>query len=142
MAAGGPLHRQRRHRVVAAAAWEHTPLLQRGGGGGRPRRRLAPVSVPRPGAHHPVLDRDPRVREVHVAHRARGDDEVVSAPPRALALIDGEHYASVVRDALAELPYDVLAAVVVGGTEKLRGGEDYGVPLAADLDRALATGGA
>jgi cyclic 2,3-diphosphoglycerate synthetase len=53
---------------------------------------------------------------------------------RALVLIDGEHYAPVVRDALAELPYDVVAALVVGGTEKLVGGEDYGVPLAHALD--------
>jgi predicted GTPase len=34
---------------------------------------------------------------------------------RALVLIDGEHYAPVVRDALAELPYDVVAALLVGG---------------------------
>jgi cyclic 2,3-diphosphoglycerate synthase len=54
--------------------------------------------------------------------------------PRALVLIDGEHYAPVVRDALAELPYDVVAALLVGGTEKLRGGEDYGVPLVEALD--------
>ncbi len=53
---------------------------------------------------------------------------------RALVLIDGEHYAPVVRDALAELPYDVVAALLVGGTEKLRGGEDYGVPLVDSLD--------
>ena len=53
---------------------------------------------------------------------------------RAVALIDGEHYAPVVRDALADLPYDVVAALLVGGTEKLRGGEDYGVPLVASLD--------
>ncbi|HVM17856.1 MAG TPA: 2,3-diphosphoglycerate synthetase [Gaiellaceae bacterium] len=56
---------------------------------------------------------------------------------RAVALIDGEHYAPVVRDALSGLPYRVVAAVVVGGTEKLRGGDDYGVPLADDLDAAL-----
>jgi len=53
-------------------------------------------------------------------------------------VIDGEHYASVVRDALVELPYAIVAAVLVGGTEKLRGGEDYGVPLAASLDGAIA----
>ncbi len=57
---------------------------------------------------------------------------------RAVAVIDGEHYADVVREALAELPYDVVAAVVVGGTEKLRGGESYGVPLAATLEAAVA----
>jgi len=54
-----------------------------------------------------------------------------------VALIDGEHYAPVVRDALGELPYDIVACVLVGGTEKLRGGEDYGVPLVASLDEAI-----
>jgi cyclic 2,3-diphosphoglycerate synthetase len=49
--------------------------------------------------------------------------------PRALALIDGEHYPSVVRAAFAELPYDVVGAVLLGGHEKLRGAIDYGVPL-------------
>jgi cyclic 2,3-diphosphoglycerate synthetase len=52
---------------------------------------------------------------------------------RALALVDGEHYAPVVRDAIASLPYEIVAAVLIGGTEKLRGGEDYGVPLAAGI---------
>jgi cyclic 2,3-diphosphoglycerate synthetase len=52
---------------------------------------------------------------------------------RALAIVDGEHYPPVVRDALAELPYDVVAAVLVGGTEKLRGKPEYGVPLAEDV---------
>jgi cyclic 2,3-diphosphoglycerate synthetase len=53
-------------------------------------------------------------------------------------VIDGEHYAPVVRAALEELPYDFVAAHVVGGTEKLRGDADYGVAVAADLERALA----
>jgi cyclic 2,3-diphosphoglycerate synthase len=57
---------------------------------------------------------------------------------RALAIVDGEHYAPVVRDALAELPYEFVAAVLVGGTEKLRGGDDYGVPLDADVESAIA----
>jgi len=57
---------------------------------------------------------------------------------RAIALIDGEHYAPVVRAALEELPYDFVAAHVVGGTEKLRADADYGVGVAADLDAALA----
>lgn len=56
---------------------------------------------------------------------------------RALAVIDGEHYATVVRDALDELPYEFVAAVLAGGVEKLRGGEAYGVPLVADLESAL-----
>jgi cyclic 2,3-diphosphoglycerate synthetase len=57
---------------------------------------------------------------------------------RALVLIDGEHYAPVVRDALAELPYEVVGALLVGGTEKIRGGEDYGVPLVGELDAVVA----
>ena len=57
---------------------------------------------------------------------------------RALALIDGEHYAPVVKAALEELPYEFVAAHVVGGTEKLREDADYGVTVAADLGAALA----
>jgi cyclic 2,3-diphosphoglycerate synthetase len=57
---------------------------------------------------------------------------------RAVAIVDGEHYASVVRHAFTELPYDVVAAVLVGGQEKLRGGEDYGVPLVEDVESAIA----
>ncbi|MGH3009694.1 MAG: 2,3-diphosphoglycerate synthetase [Gaiellaceae bacterium] len=53
--------------------------------------------------------------------------------PRALVLIDGEHYAPVVRDTLAALPYDVVAALLAGGTEKLVGDDDYGVPLVESL---------
>ena len=53
-------------------------------------------------------------------------------------MIDGEHYPPVVRDALAELPFDFVAAVLAGGTEKIRGGEDYGLPLLAGLDEAIA----
>ena len=57
---------------------------------------------------------------------------------RAVAIVDGEHYAAVVRHALAELPYEFAAAVLIGGQEKLRGGEDYGVPLVADVESAIA----
>jgi cyclic 2,3-diphosphoglycerate synthetase len=56
---------------------------------------------------------------------------------RALAIIDGEHYVSTVRDALEELPYEFVAAHLVGGSEKLRGGEEYGVPLVDSLAAAL-----
>jgi cyclic 2,3-diphosphoglycerate synthase len=56
---------------------------------------------------------------------------------RALALIDGEHYAPVVRDALAEIPHEIVGVLLVGGTEKLRGGDEYGVPLASDFDEAI-----
>ncbi len=76
---------------------------------------------------------------------------------RAIVLIDGEHYAPVVRDALEALPYEFVGALLVGGTEKLRGApagaegagnssraptgspaalpaNDYGVPLVDALD--------
>jgi cyclic 2,3-diphosphoglycerate synthetase len=56
---------------------------------------------------------------------------------RALALIDGEHYPDVVRVAFAGLGHDVAGAVLLGGTEKLRGGEDYGVPLFETLEEAF-----
>jgi cyclic 2,3-diphosphoglycerate synthase len=57
---------------------------------------------------------------------------------RALAIADGEHYAPVVRDALVALPYEFVAVWLAGGTEKLRGGEDYGVPVVDELDAAIA----
>jgi cyclic 2,3-diphosphoglycerate synthase len=53
---------------------------------------------------------------------------------RALVVIDGEHYAPVLRDAIAGLPYDVIGAWLAGGTEKLRGDDEYGVPLLAALE--------
>jgi cyclic 2,3-diphosphoglycerate synthetase len=67
----------------------------------------------------------------------------LSAPDsraRALAIVDGEHYPPVVRAALDELPHDVVAAVLVGGTEKLRSeprATDYGVPLETDVLAAI-----
>ena len=57
---------------------------------------------------------------------------------RAIAVVDGEHYAPVVRDALAELPYEVVGAWLAGGTEKLRGAYDVGVPLFETLEEGLA----
>ena len=61
---------------------------------------------------------------------------------KALALIDGEHYAEVVVGAFAELPYEIVGAVALGGTEKLRGDEDYGVPMFDRLDEGLERSGA
>jgi cyclic 2,3-diphosphoglycerate synthetase len=57
---------------------------------------------------------------------------------KAIALIDGEHHADVVSDALAELPFDFVGAILLGGTEKLRGGEEYGVPMLESLEEARA----
>jgi cyclic 2,3-diphosphoglycerate synthase len=53
-------------------------------------------------------------------------------------VIDGEHYPSVVRDAIAGLPYEVVGAWLAGGTEKLRGDADYGVPLLRELEDGFA----
>jgi cyclic 2,3-diphosphoglycerate synthetase len=57
---------------------------------------------------------------------------------RAIALIDGEHSADVVRRALRDLPYEWVGAILVGGGEKLKGGDSYGVPLVESLDGAEA----
>src|SRR5436190_7691769 len=135
VASRGHVHRQHRHRLLAAAAREHAALLQRRADRGASGRGLAPVPVPRPGPDHPLLDRDARVREARRAHRLRDHGADMT---RAIAVIDGEHYPDVVRQALEELPYDFCAAVLIGGKEKLRGGETYGVPLAPGLEQAVA----
>jgi cyclic 2,3-diphosphoglycerate synthetase len=57
---------------------------------------------------------------------------------RAVVVVDGEHYAPVVRDAIAGLPYEIVGAWLAGGTEKLRGAPDYGVPLLAELEDGFA----
>jgi cyclic 2,3-diphosphoglycerate synthetase len=56
---------------------------------------------------------------------------------RALALIDGEHYPEVVRAAFAETTYEVVGAVMLGGTEKLREDAEYGVPLYESVESGL-----
>lgn len=63
----------------------------------------------------------------------------MSGPRRAIAIVDGEHYPPVVRSALEEIDDLVVAAVLVGGTEKLRADVDgYGVPLEPTLEEAVA----
>ena len=49
----------------------------------------------------------------------------------ALVLVDGEHYPAVVRAAIRQAGEDgpVVAALLLGGVEKLDGVPDYGVPL-------------
>jgi cyclic 2,3-diphosphoglycerate synthetase len=51
---------------------------------------------------------------------------------KAVAIVDGEHYPDVVRAALEELPYEFVGVMLIGGTEKLRGVPDYGVPLVTE----------
>jgi len=61
---------------------------------------------------------------------------------RALFLIDGEHYPPVVIDAMQSLQRSLdaegVAAAFLGGTEKIREGTDYGVPLVEDKDPVSA----
>jgi cyclic 2,3-diphosphoglycerate synthetase len=61
---------------------------------------------------------------------------------RALFLIDGEHYPPVVLDAMhsvrESLDAEGVAAAFLGGTEKLKVGTDYGVPLVTDTDPVSA----
>jgi cyclic 2,3-diphosphoglycerate synthetase len=61
---------------------------------------------------------------------------------RALFLIDGEHYPPVVLDAMQSvresLGAEGVAAAFLGGTEKLKEGTDYGVPLVTDKDPVSA----
>jgi cyclic 2,3-diphosphoglycerate synthase len=62
---------------------------------------------------------------------------------RTLALVDGEHYPPVTRwgiDVARERGYDVIAAVLVGGIEKLSAGEtpDLGVPVRLVADDRFA----
>jgi cyclic 2,3-diphosphoglycerate synthetase len=61
---------------------------------------------------------------------------------RALFLIDGEHYPPVVLDAMQSaqqsLDAEGVAAAFLGGTEKIREGTDYGVPLVEDTDPVSA----
>ena len=62
----------------------------------------------------------------------------MSTPRRAIAIVDGEHYPPVVRAAIEEVEDLVLAAVLIGGTEKLRDDVDgYGVPLEPTLEEAV-----
>ncbi|MEU7261443.1 hypothetical protein AB0B21_37420 [Streptomyces rimosus] len=72
-----------------------------------------------------------------------GEFPALLAGKRALALIDGEHYPEVVREALRALPCRVAGALLVGGKEKLRGAPDFGVRLlSGGLADAVAACGA
>jgi cyclic 2,3-diphosphoglycerate synthase len=62
--------------------------------------------------------------------------------PRVIALIDGEHHPSAVRDALARLESErgLAGVVFLGGEEKLAPGpleEHYGRPVDVDVEHAL-----
>src|SRR5437660_501035 len=78
------------------------------------------------------------------APAGRGTPAPTPATPsrcrRAPGLVAGEHYPPVVRAAIAATERDdrVVAALMLGGTEKLRGEPDYGVPLEQAGDDAGA----
>ena len=61
---------------------------------------------------------------------------------RALFLIDGEHYPPVVIDAMQSVEQSLdaegVVAAFLGGTEKIREGTDYGVPLVEGKDPVSA----
>ena len=64
-----------------------------------------------------------------------------SNPPRAICLIDGEHYLPVNQSGIEHVRrvrgYDVVAAIFIGGVEKLGSPEDLrklGVPVIAERD--------
>ena len=63
---------------------------------------------------------------------------------RALFLIDGEHYPPVVLDAIRSVEESLgavgIAAAFLGGTEKLKEGTDYGLPLVHGDDPVSAVG--
>lgn len=62
----------------------------------------------------------------------------------AVVLVDGEHYPTAVADTVAQLimdGWDIRCAALLGGTEKLRGTPDYGVPVVQG-DGAIAVLGA
>ena len=65
---------------------------------------------------------------------------------RAIFLIDGEHYPPVVLEAMsnigASMGLTAVAAAFLGGTEKLKEGTDYGVPLVHGDDPVSAVGNA
>src|SRR5204862_6511093 len=117
LAARRPVRDQRGNGVLSAPPRQNASLLQPDRDHRPPCRRLAEVPVPRAGEDHPVLDADTRLREIHGSDRGGGD----LAAMRTLAVIDGEHYPSTVRDALVELPHEFVGAFMAGGTEKLRG---------------------
>jgi cyclic 2,3-diphosphoglycerate synthase len=61
---------------------------------------------------------------------------------RVLFLIDGEHYPPVVLDAMRSVQNSLgaegVAAAFLGGTEKIKAGTDYGVPLVKGADPVSA----
>jgi cyclic 2,3-diphosphoglycerate synthase len=68
-------------------------------------------------------------RQPFAERRSGARERKAARDVRAVAIVDGEHYPEVVREALDELPYEFVGVILIGGTEKLRGEPDYGVPI-------------
>ena len=125
LAAREPVRGQRRHvrslrlRGNTKACYNIVRLDGDSGVGG------AQVPVPRHG------DAD-RLRAVHGVvlqvrlSGPRGGTEIAERLPRAVVLVDGEHYPPVVAAALEGLRrrFEVVGGLFAGGREKLRGGEE------------------
>ena len=141
VAARGPVRRQRRHGLLARACGATT----------RPCYNMSRS----PGTHVDVWRKYPfhgqeRIIQFSTETRAfekytaRIEDEVTREDVmRALAIVDGEHYAPVVRDALAALPYEVVGALAGrrhGEAARRRGLRRPGRRLARGRDRRARAG--
>src|SRR5439155_2897760 len=79
------------------------------------------ASARRAGQYKRVRPSDPRAASCRQRRHPSAELGFAEREPkgasgvRVVAVIDGEHYAPVVRDALDELPYEVVAALLVGG---------------------------
>src|SRR5665648_398692 len=132
LASRAPVRDQRRHLQLAAPARPHQGLLQHRAARRRSRGGGAQVPLPRHRDAHRLRAVHGVVREVHVS-RSRGGWPIGETLPRAVVVIDGEHYPPVVATALDGLRqrYDVVAGIFAGGCEKLRGGGAAAPGLAA-----------
>ena len=91
-----------------------------------------------------ILSFDPRTYEYEKDQSLLGETATAERRPArmhavpVIALIDGEHHPSAVRDALAGL--DLAGVVFCGGEEKLGPGsleEHYGMPVETEVEEAL-----
>ena len=95
---------------------------------GRPGAGGAQVPVPRRGDADRLRPVHGVVRQVHLPGAAGGGEQIGARLPRAVVLVDGEHYPPVVAAAVARLrdTYSVEAGIFAGGREKLRGDSGEG----------------
>ena len=136
LAARGPLRRQRGNGVVAPPPGQHEALLQRrsrstgrastSGGGIRSTARSKLVSVR---DSTPSSTRSSPARDRGRGHRAH---------VRALAIVDGEHYAAGRARRARRAAVRVRRGRARRGHGEAARGEEYGVPLVVDVEAAIA----